>query len=166
MSDHINLSGSIPSNNQMCAVSDVHPLLIKLVKVIPCFTKKVLIGIGYIHIRELYKILSKCSKINRENIVRNRHKSIRSKFTYAETSNTKEQRAYCQKDFIISFEYSTLDDKKSNNSQHTQNHNNTDYHSRKISQRWIDKLTHIPERDPTLKKIHCEGIEDKQQQYS
>ena len=50
--------------------------------------------------------------------------------------------------------------------QHTQNHNNTDYHSRKISQRWIDKLTHIPERDPTLKKIHCEGIEDKQQQYS
>ena len=32
----ISLSGSIPNSNQICAVSEVHPLLMMLVKVIPC----------------------------------------------------------------------------------------------------------------------------------
>ena len=35
--DPINLSGSIPSNDQMCAVSEVHPLAMKFVNVMPCF---------------------------------------------------------------------------------------------------------------------------------
>jgi hypothetical protein len=36
-SNELDLMGSIPSNNAMCASAETSPLLIKFVKVIPCF---------------------------------------------------------------------------------------------------------------------------------